>query len=199
MFSISKNGVSAKELERALGVTYKCAHRIGHRVRKLMSQDSADKLVGLVEMDETYYGGKRHGQEHRWDNKTAVLGAVERKGNAKAVVADADAKNALGFIADSLDPDAELYTDDSKLYHRVSRTRTHEVINHSKREYARGIVNTNSIEGFWSQLKRSIDGTHHSVSPKYLQNYVDFQIFQYNHRGAPAFPTLIERSWKLVQ
>lgn len=90
LFSVSKNGVSAKEIERALGVTYKCAHRIAQRVRMLMQQCSSP-LNGIVEADETYIGGKRHRHDVRGDNKTAVIGLAQRKGEARAIVADATA------------------------------------------------------------------------------------------------------------
>lgn len=196
LFANSKNGVSAKELERHLGVTYKCAWRMANRIRKLMSQDGG-MLSGIVEADETYVGG-RHKNASRFSTKSPVLGLVQRQGDVKARVADAHATNALNFIASSLDETAELHTDESRIYHRVSRFRTHEIINHSKQEYSRGHVTTNTIEGFWSQLKRSLDGTHHSVSPKYLQLYVDERVFHYNHRNVPVYPLLLARAARLA-
>lgn len=198
LFSVSKNGVSAKELERALGVTYKCAHRIAQRIRMLMQQGSSP-LDGIVEADETYVGGKRHRHDVRGDNKTAVIGLAQRKGEARAIVADANASVVVPFVVSNLDPSAKLHTDESKLYYRVSRYLAHESINHAKREYARGNVTTNTIEGFWSQLKRSIDGTYHCVSPKYLQLYVDEFAYRYNHRTLPAlFPALVEAAARPV-
>ena len=161
LFSNSKNGVAAKELERHLGVTYKCAHRIGKRIRMLMAQ-GGNPLSGIVEADEAYIGGK-HESKRRFDSKEPVIGLVERQGEARAIHVDgAHTATAMSFINKNLSPEAALFTDESKIYRQVSRTRTHQMINHSKLEYARGEVHTNTIEGFWSQLKRSLDGTHHS-------------------------------------
>lgn len=197
LFSQSKNGVSAKELERHLKVTYKTAWRIAKHVRMLMSQ-AEDKLDGTVEADETYIGGKRRGQAHRWDNKTPVIGLVERGGQTRAIVADANASVVLPFITANLEATAELHTDDSKIYSRVSRSRVHSVINHSKGEYARGNISTNTIEGFWGQMKRSLDGTYHSVSPKHLQLYVNEFVYRYNHRNVPIYPLLMVAAAKRV-
>lgn len=197
LFSQAKNGVAAKELERHLGVTYKTAHRMGRQIRLLMQQGD-NKLSGVVEADETYIGGK-HNNKRRHESKEPVIGIVERKGEVKAIHVDgATASTALPFIAGNLTPEATLYTDESRIYNRVSRMRTHMMINHSKQEYARGVVHTNTIEGFWSQLKRSLDGTHHCVSPKYLQSYVDERTYHYNHQGVAVFPLLMKSASKPV-
>lgn len=196
LFSQAKNGVSAKELERHLGVTYKTAHRIGKQIRLLMQQNS-DRLTGIVEGDETYIGGKGGRDWH--DRKTAVMGLTERQGKAKAqVTQEPDATIAHQFITSNLTPEAELHTDESRIYSNVSRYRTHQTINHARKEYARDGVTTNTIEGFWSQLKRSLDGTYHCVSPKYLQSYVNEFVFRYNLRTVAVYPVLIERAWKPV-
>jgi len=194
----SKNSVSAKELERHFGCTYKTAWRMAKQIRLLMAQGD-DKLVGIVEADETYIGGRRHRNDPRGDNKTPVIGLVERGGHAKAKVSDATATEVLLFIAQCLDDEADLHTDESRIYSRVSRYRVHEVINHSKEEYARGHVTTNSVEGFWSQMKRSLDGSHHAVSPKYLQSYVNYFVHSYNHRNETVFPILMAKAAKPVQ
>jgi transposase len=197
LFSNSKNGVSAKEVERHLGVTYKCAHRIARRVRMLMEQDDS-LLSGIVEADETYVGGRRKREEGR-SHKTPVLGLVERKGHARAIVAEtASTITAKRFIEANLEVMAQLHSDESPIYHHVSRTRVHESINHAKGEYGRGSVTTNTIEGFWSQLKRSLDGTYHSVSPKYLQLYVNEFVYRYNHRDEAIYPMLMVAAAKHV-
>jgi transposase len=92
-----------------------------------------------------------------------------------------------------------VHSDESRIYTRVKRQFDHEFVNHSKLEYVRADVHTNTIEGFWGQLKRSIDGTYHCVSPKYLQNYVNEFVYCYNHRQNPVFPVLIAAAAKRVQ
>lgn len=191
LFSQSKNGVAAKELERHLGVTYKCAWRMAKQIRLLMAQDN-QFLMGIVEADETYIGGN-HKMDESKSSKIPVIGAAERGGRAKALVVNTASRiTAERFIESSISLSAELHTDTSPIYHHVSKRRVHESINHSKGEYGRGDVTTNTIEGFWSQLKRSLDGTHHSVSPKYLQNYINERVFHYSHRSEPIFPILLE-------
>jgi len=174
LFGVGKNGVSAKEIERHLGVTYKCAWRMAKQIR-LMMQQGNNPLYGIVEIDETYIGGRHKGDEGKFDNKTAVIGMVEkRKGS-------------------------EIQSDESKIYHRVKREYIHRFINHSQEEYSKDGISTNTIEGFWSQMKRSIDGTYHCVSPKYLQYYVNEFVYRYNHRDVAAFPGLLEASVQHVQ
>jgi ISXO2 transposase-like protein/transposase-like zinc ribbon protein len=193
LFSNSKNGVAAMELQRQLGVTYKCALRISRQIKKLMAQDTT-KLTGIVEADETYVGGKRKQDEAR-SSKAPVLGLVAREGDARATVAPtASRTTAKNFIESNVSFSAQIYTDESNIYTHVSKTRVHQSINHSKQEYARGAVTTNRIEGFWSQLKRSLDGTHHSVSVKHLQGYVDYFAWHYNHRRVIAFHVLAAKA-----
>lgn len=199
LFSVSKNGVSALELQRHLRVTYKCAYRIGKKIRELMEQNN-DKLTGIIEMDETYIGGvrKKKYQHSPWANKTTVIGMTERRGKAVAAVGFADATTAVPMLNTYVEKGSEIHTDESRIYSRVKRHFDHQSINHSVKQYVNGNVHTNSIEGFWSQLKRSIDGTHHAVSPKHLQTYVNFFVFQYNHRGEQTYPILLERASRRV-
>lgn len=201
MFSVSRNGVSAKELERTLGVTYKTAWRMAKQIRLMMQHDGA-ALSGIVEADETYIGGKTLSKE-LWDNKTAIVGIVEKKksiGKVKAFTTPhADATVTLPFLRTNIQAGSILHTDDSRIYSRVKRDFTHEFVNHSKLEYVRSGVHTNTIEGFWSQLKRSIDGTYHCVSPKYLQYYVNEFVFRYNFRPYPIFPYLLAQASLHVQ
>lgn len=191
LFGQSKNGVSAKELERHLGVTYKCAYRIGKQVRSLMEQQPS-LLGGTVEADETYIGGKGgHNKRGRGaENKTPVFGMVERKGNVKAeAVANAKAVTVMPLIRKNVKIGTNLMTDEFQSYNKAANAGyNHERVKHSAKEYARGNVHTNTIEGFWSQLKRSIDGTYHFVSPKYLQTYVNECAFHYNARISALHP-----------
>jgi hypothetical protein len=199
--SIAKNGMSATELARYLGVTYKTSWRMLKQIRLLMQQDGY-LLEGTVQADETYVGGtrKKYLQKSQFDNKTPVIGIVEKNGMAKAIVAHggANATVALPFLRAAIKQGSTLHTDESKIYSRVKRDFTHEFVNHSKYEYARAGVTTNAIEGFWSQMKRSIDGTHHAVSPKYLQAYVNQFVFLYNYRGVAVGPVLLEKALKPV-
>ncbi len=201
LFSVAKNGVSAKEIERHLGVTYKTAWRIAKQVRSLMMQ-SSNPLSGIAEVDETYIGGK-HRRNGMFSNKTAVIGIVEKKkdsGQIKALATrQANATVALPFLRSSLADNTIVHSDESRIYTRVKRTFNHEFVNHSKLEYARAGVHTNTIEGFWGQLKRSIDGTYHCVSPKYLQLYVNEFVYRYNHRQNPVFPVLIAAAARRVK
>jgi transposase len=201
LFGNAKNGTSAKELERHLGVTYKTAWRMAKQIRHMM-QEGGDMLAGTVEADETYIGGKTK-QDKKFDNKTAVIGIVEKKkdeGQVRAFATkQADETVTLPFLRANIKSGSTLHTDDSKIYSRVERDFTHEFVNHSKLEFARNGIHTNTIEGFWGQLKRSLDGTYHCVSPKYLQSYVNEFVYRYNHRLEPAFPALIEAAVKRVQ
>jgi transposase len=156
MFSVIRNEVSGKELERTLGVTYKTAWRMCKQIRVMMEQ-SGNPLSGVVEIDETYIGSVRRKvhQKSQWDNKTAVIGMVEKKrgeGKISAVTTKhTDATVALPFIRAMAKHGTEIQTDESKIYHRVKREYTHRFINHSKEEYSKDGISTNTIEGFWSQ------------------------------------------------
>jgi len=201
LFSNGKNGTSAKELERHLGVTYKCAWRMCKQIR-LMLQENGGMLSGIIEADETYVGGKAR-MDKKFANKTAVVGIVEKKqgtGRVRAFTTkQADASVTLPFIKTNVEAGSTLQTDESRIYSRVKRDFTHEFVNHSKYEYVRVGVHTNTIEGFWGQLKRSLDGTYHCVSPKYLQLYVNEFVYRYNYRHVAAFPAMMEVAAKPVQ
>lgn len=201
MFSVSKNGVSAKEVERTLGVTYKTAWRMAKLVRSLMQQGEG-MLSGVVEADETYIGGtrKKYMQRSQWANKQPVFGVVERGGRVKAhLVKATGARVLLAEVATSVAKGSEVNTDEYGSYRQLDKLGySHTTVNHSKLEYVRGSSHTNTIEGFWSQLKRSMDGTYHAVSPKYLQNYLNEFTFRYNYRTEPVFPLLISQAGRRV-
>lgn len=192
LFSVSKNGVSAKELQRHLGTTYKTAWRIGSKIRGLMKQDS-NVLKGTLEADEFYYGGKRK-PKTRWKNKQIVMGVVERGGKVKSKhIPDAQTHNLLGMLRENVKFGSYLMTDDNVIYRKVPRLGLfHDKVNHSKEEYVRGDIHTNTIEGFWSQIKRSLWGTYVWVSPQHLQSYIDEFSYHYNHRSS-CFHDLLGR------
>lgn len=207
LFANSKNGVSGKELERQLGVTYKCAWRMAKQIRLLFSK-SGGKLSKIVEVDETYVGGRRKG---RWEGKagrgaagkTAVFGMVEREGDIKAeVVQNVKASSLMPLIKENIEPGSRIMSDYYSSYNKVRNMGFyHRRINHAIKQYVRGKTHTNTIEGFWSQMKRSIDGTYHSVSPKYLQHYVDEFSYRYNLRNdepSSFFPSMVGEVVKQV-
>lgn len=198
LFASSKNGVSAKEVQRQLGVTYKCAWRMSKQIRSLMTQGK-NPLDGTVEMDETYIGGKRRGGKRgRGTDKEAVVGIVQRQGSVRVQHVDnVRAVTLMPMLRDNVKLGSAVMTDEFPVYNRVSKDGyLHEVVQHGIKEYVRGNAHTNTIEGFWSQVKRSISGTHHAVSPKYLQFYLNEFVFRYNHRESSSsmFQLLLARA-----
>lgn len=191
LFSQSKNGVSAKELERQLGVTYKCAWRIAKSIRSLMGPDKG-KLGGTIEADETYIGGIEKGMQGG-KGKTPVIGLVERGGKVKAKVSQRQTHLLLDNIRKNVKVGSAIMSDKFGVYAKTAKLGyAHQSVNHWRKEFVRGGVHTNTIEGFWSQLKRSLDGIYHAVSPKHLQSYVDEFSFRYNHRETP-FASMVAR------
>jgi transposase-like protein len=184
LMSSTRCGISAKQIEREIGVTYKTAWRMFKQIRTLLNENSS-KFMGEVEVDETYIGGTRQGKRGRGaEGKSKVVGAVERKGKVVAQVVDDVKRHTLvPFTVGTVDRNATLFTDEFPSYDHMARYGfKHLRIRHHDKEYVRGIVHTNSIEGFWSLVKRGISGVYHSVSPQYLQSYINEYSFRYNHR-----------------
>lgn len=198
LMSQSRNGVSAKELERSLGVTYKCAFRIGHQVRRLM-KDNAFTLFGDIEADETAVGGRRKGKRGRGaEGKTIVFGALQRQGKLNAnVVENVKAVTLMPHFRDNIAKGSKLMTDELRSYKKIAALldMEHDTVEHGSGQYAKGTTHTNTIEGFWSQLKRSLDGTHHVISPKMLHAYVSEFQWRYNNRKSVThlFDLLLSR------
>lgn len=202
LISKSKNGVSSKELQRLLGVTYKTAYRINAQIRKLFDNDDDDdengKLKGIIEMDEAFHGGEiNDGGKGGRANKSLIIGMLERAGNVIArVVGNTKGSTVLPLIEKNIEKKSKIITDDAAVYSFIiSPTEySHESVNHSKKEYARGDAHVNNLEGFWSQLKRAISGTYHSLSPKHLQTYINQFAFYYNNRKEKnVFGVMLER------
>jgi transposase len=200
LMSATRCGISAKQIQRETGVTYKTAWRMFKQIRTLMSEEVS--LEGeAVEMDETYVGGKRRngkrGRPAAHDGKkTCVVGAVERGGKVVAIASsDATKKTLHGVAKEYILPDSIVYTDEWKGYNGLEKVNgyDHRRINHSAGVYVIGTTHTNTIEGFWSLVKRGIGGVYHSVSKKYLQTYLDEYSFRYNRRnsGQPMFTSLL--------
>jgi len=210
LMTSTRSGVAAKELERALGVTYKCAWRMAHELRKLMaSADYSGPLGGdgkHVEMDETRIGGSLRGHGHAAtnSNKTILFGMVERDGKVRTGPVPDDTMYTLeNIIIENVTPDTVITTDGHPSYRKLGRAYKHESVNHTIGEYARGIHHTNTIEGHWSHFKRSIKGTHVHISGKHLWKYAaEFSYrrnFRMSHTGmfnrlvaAFALPRLVD-------
>jgi transposase len=204
-------GVSAKQLERELGVTYKTAWRMFNLIRnELMTQDDAP-LSGEVEADETFIGGKPRQSERNalmrqgivaqrgrdYGKHTIVFGAVERRGRVVAkVIANSGGPLLRETVSTHVIPDSMLFTDDYKGYSTLDRKYQHRRINHSARIYVNGDVHTQTIEGFFGLTKNGIRGVYHAVSKKWLQGYLNEYVWRYNHRDdrAAMFQRLLVRA-----
>jgi transposase-like protein len=201
LITSTRCGISAKQLERELGVTYKTAWRMFNRIRNTAMSSEAIVLDGAVEMDETYMSPKRRlsdppGQSGRSLRERVVMGAVERHGRVVAKhVGAGDRINAERIAKTHILPSSIICTDSYGIYKNFEGEfcRTHERINHSASVYVDGDVHTQTIEGFWSLVKRGIHGVYHSVSAKWLQSYLDEYAWRYNHRddSRSQFETLL--------
>ncbi len=191
LFTTTRHGVPAKELQRQLAVTYKTAWRMGHEIRKYMAVVDGDRpLSGTVEVDETLIGGGQKGVgpgNRVTGNKAIVFGMIERGGQIMTkVVASTKRESLFPIIDANIVKGSTIYSDEYATYRVLPwRGYKHETVNHAAKEYARGAVHTNSIENMWGQLKRSIRGTHINVSPKHLQKYLGEFEFRFNLRKAP--------------
>jgi len=192
LMASTRCGISAKQLERELGVTYKCAWRMFNRIRSMLDEHDGPKLSGRVEVDESFFGGKeanKHQQRRRSSNrgpvgKTAVWGAVERQGRVVArVVPDTTARIILPHVRERIMPQSVVFTDEARIYRNLPRLGYgHQRVYHSAGIYVDGDAHTNTIEGFWSLTKNGIRGVYHNVSAKYLQNYLNEYAFRFNRR-----------------
>src|ERR1700730_10120917 len=189
----SKKGVSANQLKRMLGISYKTAWYLCHRIRKA-TEEAQPKPIGkggIVELDETYIGGKkRYVGRGSLEGKTMVLGAVERGGEIRLRVdkrRKASRKALHRFVLESTAADTKrLMTDEAPNYKGIADANTtHETVNHKAEEWVRGDVHTNSVEGVWSLFKRSIVGSYHQVSAKHLDAYLDEFEWRFNQRDNP--------------
>jgi transposase-like protein len=207
LFSISKNGVSAKELQRALGVTYKCAWRIARQIRSLMEKADGGLgtiLRGHVESDEAFIGGVAKGKgrgPYAGGNKTVVLGMKERGGRlVTKVIEAANTANLKAAFEQHIAPGSIVSTDEAKAYNLVAEGDwTHLQVNHSEKDYAHfdyrsnETAHVNSVENFWKHFKASVRGTHVHISKKHMDKYLAEFTFRANQRelGNAMFDALI--------
>lgn len=214
LMSSTRCGISAKQIQRETGVTYKTAWRIFKQVRSLLSDGDDVKLEGpTVEIDEMYFGGVQkygRGRRLRGDtNKVPVVAIVQRHGKVLAkVVPQVNQRSLNAIVKKHVVPGSVIYTDEFGGYRRIGFLRDkdgnhlnfrHRTINHS-REYVHGDIHTNSVEGLWSLIKRGISGVYHSVSPEYLQTYLNEYCFRYNRRfdGNLQFKSVLARACEQV-
>jgi transposase-like protein len=188
-----KKGISSLQLARDLDVTQKTAWFMLHRIREAFGLDTPEQLEDTVEMDETYIGGKEKNkpfhkrtegtQGRSLKTKTPVIGAVQRGGKVIAYKETSTNAEAVRNLAiNHISANATVYTDEYKSYHSLNRLFDHSHVKHNAGQYVVGKVHTNTIEGFWSMLKRGIVGIYHFVTEKHLQAYVDEFAFRYNSR-----------------
>ena len=188
----SKKGISSHQLHRVLGVTYKTAWFMTHRIRKAMEPEYNGMLGnnGPVEADETFIGTKPGAKKRRgYGHKNAVLSLVERNGNVRSFhVANVTAKTLKPILKEQITSEAHLMTDDAGQYRLIGpEFAKHDVVAHSTGEYVRGDVHTNTAEGFFSIFKRGVYGVYQHVSPSHLHRYTTEFDFRYNHREKLGF------------
>ena len=191
----SKKGMSALQIHRQIGSgDYRTAWYMCHRIRSAMIDKDFAKLLGEVEVDETYIGGKnknRHFNKRKPGRgpagKIPVIGAISRKGNVICqMIENTDSDTLDKFVRNTVDSRVSLVsTDEAPGYRKIDFDFPHEVVNHSIKEYVRGNIHTATIDGFWSLLKRGVVGTYHKMSKEYLPLYLSEFSFRYNNRNNP--------------
>lgn len=192
IFSSHKKGISSLQLHRDLGVTQKTAWFMLQRIRNNFSMNTTEKLTGTVEADETFIGGKnknRHvnkkiekSQGRSIKDKTPVFGMVNKGKVNTRVVSDTKANTLKPIIDEMVEKGSIVVTDEWKAYKGLIEDYQHKILNHNRGEFVNNSFHTNSIEGFWSLLKRGIFGIYHSTSPKHLNMYCDEFSYRYNTR-----------------
>jgi transposase-like protein len=193
----ARKSIAANQVKRHLGIgSYRTAWYLCHRIRKAMEELPTDLFRGIVEADETYVGGKydKRRKRERWD-KEPVFGVIERAGKVKTWhIPRVNRYQIMGKIKGTVSPDVELVcTDESQLYKRMPSGMKHEIVNHSAKEWVRGIVYTGSIDGYWGLLKRAIIGNFHHVSIKHLGRYLSEAEYRWNHRDEDLFALVVLR------
>jgi transposase-like protein len=190
----AKKGMSACQIQRTVGMSYKTAWYLCHRIRAAMVETDKPMLAGKVEMDETYIGGinRGRGRNRRLENKEIVVGIRQRNGELRLFHSkDAKAKTLAKYIRENVSPDAQvIFTDDYPSYPSAikragMKSEKHKAINHSKRIYVIGDTHTNTVESAFSLFKRGVRGTWHHISAKHLAAYLEEMSFRFNNRKNP--------------
>lgn len=206
LMASTRCGISAKQLERETGVTYKTAWRMFKQIRMMLDEDR-DPFTGQVEADESFFGGKaknmhRHIRERKIKGrgavgKTTVAGVLQRQGAVVAkVVSNREQETLVPFLEERVLPASMIFTDEFKSYDSLeSKGYAHSRVHHAANVYVKGDAHTNGIEGFWSLVKNGIRGVNHAVSSKYLQMYLDEYAFRYNRRHdvTPMFESILKQ------
>lgn len=189
ILSNHSKGMSSMQLASWMGITYKSAWFLSQRIRAMLADTSCNLLSGIVEVDETYVGGKIS-NKHRWErdklkgaeNKTIVFGALARTGKViTRTIKDATKESLLEAVRSTVRKGTVLVSDENAGYGELKKDYRHAKVNHSKGEYVRGAAHTNSVEGFWNLLKKQM-AIHHYISAKHLQRYCDEVAYRYNNR-----------------
>lgn len=192
MMTTARKGISSVQMAKELGVTQKSAWFLAQRIRECWlgndsNTDDNEKLDGVVEVDETYVGGKSKGmhayqrkQKKHYTNKQAVVGMMKRDGDVRAL--HTDRRQASQHVHANVAYGSTVMTDAASVYKHLGQTYDHHIVNHSVGEYVRGQAHTNGIESFWALLKRGHYGIYHYMSPKHLNRYVNEFAFRHNTR-----------------
>jgi hypothetical protein len=205
LMSSTRCGISAKQLEREIGVTYKTAHRMFKQIRTLLSDEGEDALSGNVEVDESWHGGKPRAHvsrtpglsQIRKTHKPTILAMVERRGRVRAlVIPDRGSRSIHMAVKEHVLPESMLFTDEWNAYETIApRYRGHRRIKHKAKVYVEGETHTQTVEGFFGLFKNGVRGVYHAISTNYLQAYLDEYCFRYNRRNSsqPMFWAMLER------
>lgn len=207
LMSSTRCGISAKQLEREIGVTYKTAHRMFKQIRTLLSDEADGPLAGNVEVDESAYGGKPRAYETRnrrghlrKSYRPTILGMVERGGRVRAtVISDRGTRAIHTAVQKNVAPDSMLFTDEWGAYQTIAPLyKGHHRIKHLSKVYVDGETHTQTVEGFFGLFKNGVRGVYHSISPDYLQDYLNEYAFRYNRRHSrePMFWAFLDRVQK---
>jgi transposase len=210
LMASTRCGISAKQIQRETGVTYKTAWRMFKQIRSMLNEDGGDPLSGKVEADETYWGGaaknkhqnKKVGQTRGPAGKRIVAGIVQRKGRVIAKKVDEISHAELmPFIKERVLDSSTIFTDEHPVYVALqSHGYAHKRVHHAAKVYVDGDAHTQTIDGFWSLVKNGVRGVYHAVSDKYLQSYLDEYAFRYNRRdsGQPMFRAFLGQIRKVA-
>jgi transposase-like protein len=190
ILSNHSKGISSLQLAKWLGVQQRTAWFLNHRIRVMLTDKAPKLLEGITEVDETYVGGRisrKHKSKRKLkplDNKTMVFGAVQRGGDViTKIIFNNKAESLINAVRSTVKEGSTMVSDENVGYFGLKEIYTHETVNHSKDEFVRGWVHTQSIDSFWNTLKKQISGIHHFVSPKHLQRYCNEAAYRHNRRN----------------